>query len=209
MRESEIVANGYDHIADAYLEWTSRSPVRERWLNELSRILPQRGDVLDLGCGAGIPVARRLTETGFSVLGIDGSARQIALARANAPRAEFRRADMVSVALPGASFAAVTAFYAITHVPRSEHAALLKRIAGWLEPGGILLASLGHRDCPDWSGAWLGTTMFFSHFDAATNIRLVEETGLVIRQREVIGEKEDGKMVDFLWVVAQKPSSGA
>jgi 2-polyprenyl-3-methyl-5-hydroxy-6-metoxy-1,4-benzoquinol methylase len=208
MRESEIVANGYDHIADAYLKWSGRSPVRERWLNELSHVLPQRGDVLDLGCGAGIPVARRLTEMGFSVLGIDGSARQIALARANAPGAEFRLADMMSVSFPGARFAAVTAFYAITHVPRAEHAALLRRIAGWLEPGGILLASFGHRDCPDWTGAWLGTTMFFSHFDAATNIRLVEGAGLVIRQREVIGEEEDGTVVDFLWVVAQKPLPG-
>ena len=183
--------------------------MRERWLNELSRILTQRGEVLDLGCGAGIPVARRLTEMGFSVLGIDGSSHQIALACKNAPDAEFRLADMASLTFPSARFAAVTALYAIIHVPRSEHAALLKRIAGWLEPGGILLASLGHRDCPDWTGAWLGTTMFFSHFDAETNIRLVEETGLLIRQCEVIGEEEDGKMVDFLWVVAQKPSPDA
>jgi 16S rRNA G1207 methylase RsmC len=59
VRENEIVASGYDHIAEAYLEWTSRSPLRERWLNELAGILPQRGDVLDLGCGAGMLVAWR------------------------------------------------------------------------------------------------------------------------------------------------------
>ena len=124
VRENEIVARGYDHIADVYLEWTTGSPLRERWLNELSNILPLRGDVLDLGCGAGIPVARRLTEMGFSVLGIDGSSRQIALACKNEPHAEFRLADMVSVSFPIASFAAITAFYSITHVRRAEHAAI-------------------------------------------------------------------------------------
>ena len=54
-------------------------------------------------------------------------------------------ADMVSVSFPIASFAAVTAFYSITHVRRAEHAAMFKRIAKWLKPGGIFLASLGCR----------------------------------------------------------------
>lgn len=206
MRDSEIVASGYDRIADAYLEWTTRSPLRQRWLNELCSILPQRGEVLDLGCGAGIPVAHRLTEMGFSVLGIDGSSRQIALARKNAPQAEFRLADMVSMSFPTGSFAAVTAFYSITHVRRAEHAAMFERIANWLKPGGVLVASLGSADCPDWTGEWLGTTMFFSHFDAETNIRLLEGAGLAIRQFEVIGEEENGKTVKFLWIIAEKPS---
>lgn len=193
MRESEIVVDGYDRIAEAYLEWTTRSPLRERWLNELSSILLRGGDALDLGCGAGM-VARRLTEMGFSVLGIDGSSRQIALARKHEPRAEFRLADMVAVAFPAASFAAVLAFYSITHVRRAEHAALFTRIARWLKPGGVLIASLGYTDCPGWTGAWLGTTMFFSHFDAQTNVQLVEQAGLVIRQPGYRrgGERKDG-----------------
>jgi SAM-dependent methyltransferase len=144
---------------------------------------------------------------GFSVLGIDGSSRQIALARNNEPHAEFRLADMVSVSFPTASFAPITAFYSITHVRRAKHLAVFKRIANWLKPGGILLANLGYMDCPDWTGEWLGTTMFFSHFDAETNIGLIEKAGLEIRQREVIGEEENGKVAEFLWIVAQKPST--
>ena len=208
MRASEIVAKGYDQIVDAYLEWSSASPTRTRWLTELAAMVPARGKVLDLGCGAGVPVAHRLTELGFSVLGIDGSSGQIARARKNVPRADFRVADMVSIALPEASFDAVTAFYSITHVPRIEHAALLKRIAGWLKPGGILLTSLGYGDSPDWTGEWLGTTMFFSHFDADTNMKLVAQAGLAIPRHEVIGEEENGETVKFLWVLARKPSFG-
>ncbi|HEX5845281.1 MAG TPA: class I SAM-dependent methyltransferase [Rhodoplanes sp.] len=85
-------------------------------------MLPPGARVLDLGWGAGVPVARR-TDHGFAVVGIDGSPRQIALTRDTAPRATFMVPDMTTVAFEPMSFDAVTAFYSITHVPRDEHAA--------------------------------------------------------------------------------------
>jgi hypothetical protein len=47
--------------------------------------------------------------------------------------------------------------------------------------------------------------MYFSHFDGATNQRLVAEAGLrIISAREETAD-EDGAPVTFLWVVATKP----
>jgi SAM-dependent methyltransferase len=137
-----LVANGYDLIAEVYLERYARSAVRDHWLRKLIALLPQRARILDLGCGAGIPVARELAALGFQVLGVDGSARQIELARANAPTAEFLQADMNSLQFSADSFDAVAAFYSVTHVPRTEHAALFREIAKWLRPGGVFVASL-------------------------------------------------------------------
>jgi SAM-dependent methyltransferase len=105
-----IVARGYDFVAETYLEQHGRSQVRDRWLDELIRRLPPRARVLDLGCGAGVPVALRLTERGFDVLGIDVSIRQIELARINVPAAEFLQADMTGVGFAPASFDAIAAF---------------------------------------------------------------------------------------------------
>jgi hypothetical protein len=52
---------------------------------------------------------------------------------------------------------------------------------------------------------WLGVPMYFSHFDGATNRRLVEDAGLrIISAREETAD-EDGVPVTFLWVVARKP----
>jgi len=201
----KVVASGYDEIAEAYLRWTSNSPLRQYWLNVIISALPRKARVLDLGCGAGIPVARQLADHGCDVVGVDGSRRQIALACENEPRGTFIAADMTKVALEPMSFDAVTAFYSITHVPRDEHLALLTKIKTWLKPRGLFLASLGYRDCLAWTGEWLGTTMFFSHFDAATNRALVEKAGLEIERAEVIGEEEHGELVRFLWVVAHRP----
>jgi SAM-dependent methyltransferase len=202
-----LVAMGYDQIADEYLARYSSSSVRDRSLSELTTLVSEQGSarVLDLGCGAGIPVAPRLTALGHHVLGVDGSARQIALARRNAPLAEFIHADMTTIDLPAASFDAVAAFYSITHVPRSEHARLLRQIAEWLRPGGVFVGSLGAGSLPDWEGEWMGTEMFFSHYDAATNIVLLREAGFAIERMEEIDEdNEDGR---FLWIVARRPTA--
>ena len=96
----------------------------------------------------------------------------------------------------------MAAFYSITHVPRDEHAALLRRIATWLKPSGIFLASLGARESADWRGNWLGVEMFFSHYGADVNTQLVCHAGLIIEQSELVDQdNEDGR---FLWVVARR-----
>jgi SAM-dependent methyltransferase len=163
-----IVADGYDLAAERYVAWSRNDPIRLHQLRRLTGLLPARSRVLDIGCGSGIPVAQELARLGHRVTGIDISARQVALARQNVPEAEFIHGDVMGVALPRASFDAVTAFFSLTHLPRSEHAALLACAYGWLRPKGLLLASFGVRET-DWvEDDWLGVPMFFSHFDAAT-----------------------------------------
>lgn len=45
--------------------------------------------------------------------------------------------------------------------------------------------------------------MFFSQHDAATNLRLIRETGLIVECAEIAAQDdEDAK---FLWVIARKP----
>src|SRR5438067_2518235 len=123
----EVVARGYDRIAERYADWAPQVRVdeRERYTQLLLTTIPADATVLELGCGAGLPTTQRLAEQ-FTVTGVDISERQVALARTNVPDATFLRADMTVLDFAPASFDAVCAFYAITHVPRAEHAALLR-----------------------------------------------------------------------------------
>ncbi|XXX79003.1 class I SAM-dependent methyltransferase [Sorangium sp. So ce134] len=205
-----IVADGYDAIAPRYLDWSGShpSPERMRYLDRLLDLVPPGASVLELGCGAGVPVSRALAAR-CRLTGVDISAAQIALARQHVPEATFLQADMTALELAPATFDAVTAFYAITHVPRDQHEGLLARIAAWLRPGGLLLATMGASDSPDTVEAdWLGAPMFFSHFDAETNRALVRQAGFDLLDAEVVHEDEDGISVPFLWVVARKPAGG-
>jgi SAM-dependent methyltransferase len=201
----QIVAAGYDRVAERYLEWSGLrpSPVRLEYLGRAVALVPAGSEVLELGCGAGIPMTAALAE-GRRVTGVDISAAQIALARRNVPGATFLHADMTTVGFPPASFDAVVAFYSLTHVPRP---ALLARIRAWLRPGGVFLASMGAKPSPDEVEEWLGVPMFFSHFGARRNRRLVAEAGLVIEDAAVRVEPEDRHDAAFLWIVARAPAT--
>jgi hypothetical protein len=60
-----IVVAGYDEIANVYLERLGVSTVRQKWVGRLIDGLPAGGGrVLDLGCVAGIRVARDLDALG-------------------------------------------------------------------------------------------------------------------------------------------------
>ncbi|MBD0338633.1 MAG: class I SAM-dependent methyltransferase [Thermoleophilia bacterium] len=204
MMHARTVETGYDALAPTFLEWTQEieGDPTERFLAEVVTRLPAGARVLDLGCGPG-RVTRRLER--FEVVGVDLSEEQLRRARANAPTATFLQGDFTQRDFPERSFDAVLALFSIVHVPRNEHAALLGRIARWLAPGGLFLASLSHRGGPDSTDEWLGVPMFFSGFDAETNRRLVREAGLELLVDELVFHREpdpDGE-VGFLWVLAR------
>lgn len=160
--------------------------------------------MLELGCGAGVPLTVALAE-GRTVTGVDISAAQVEAARRNAPAATFLHADMTSLAFDAGSFDAVVAFYSLTHVPRELVPPLLARIREWLVPGGVLIVTMGVEDDPGTiEDDWLGAPMYFSHFSARKNRRLVEEAGFVVDSAEILVEPEDRYDARFLWVVAHK-----
>jgi SAM-dependent methyltransferase len=203
-----IVEVGYDAIAERYLAWIGQidGDPRDRFLDAFSERLPEGAAVLDLGCGAGVPSTRRLAER-FDVVGVDISMAQLRLARENVPTARFVQGDASTVSFPAASFDGVVSLYAISHVPREEHADLFRRVAGWLEPGGVFLAVLGAGGLPDWTGEWLGVPMYFSSFDADTNRSLLAAAGFDLLLDEVVEMREPEGDVGFLWALGQTPVS--
>jgi cyclopropane fatty-acyl-phospholipid synthase-like methyltransferase len=200
----EIVTRGYDRVADRYLAWSALRPsaARLRALDLADALIPAGADVLELGCGAGIPMTARLA-AGRTLTGVDISAEQLRRARRNVPEATFLHADLTSVERPAGSLDAVVAFYSLTHVPRERLPGLFERIAGWLRPGGVFMASLGVEDDPGSVEDWLGVEMYFSQYSARVNRRLVEAAGLIVEQADVLTEPEDRHDARFLWVVAR------
>jgi predicted TPR repeat methyltransferase len=206
----EVVARGYDQIAERYAAWVRDDvfdTVVPRYLGQVIELLPAGGTVLDLGCGGGERLAHLARH--FTTTGVDISPEQVKRAHCTVPDARVVQGDMTRLDFPPASFDAVTAFYAFTHLPHGELPGLLVRIAQWLRPSGVLVASMGTTlNTGAYMLDWLGAPSYFSGYDTTTNRLLVEQAGFHIlsARQETIRETLDGRSSDaeFFWVVARR-----
>jgi SAM-dependent methyltransferase len=192
--QREVVRRGYDALSYHYRRDDADDGQYGPWLCDLLRRLPTPADVLDLGCGCGLPAARILANAGHHVTGIDISDVQIERARRLVPTATFVWADAVELDLPPARFDAVVCLYTLIHIPLADQPALIGRLGKWLRPGGWLLATTGHDAWTGIEDNWLGgpATMWWSHADAPTYRSWLEQAGLTITAEDFIPEGAGG-----------------
>jgi SAM-dependent methyltransferase len=201
-----VIETGYDAMADRFVAWQREieGSTRIERVEALIALLPEQPDILELGVGAGVRSTRLLAERG-RLTGVDISAEQLRRARKRLPGVTFVHADFTELELEPESFDAVVAAYVLNHLPQEELEPLARRIAGWLRPGGYLLATFATNDNPGWTGEWLGVEMFFAGFPPEENRRLVERAGLQVLLDEIeISIEPDGE-ARFQWLLARKP----
>jgi len=181
---AELVRSGYNAISRAYR--SDDDPAREYgpWLASLLERIPGQGQVLDIGCGCGVPVARRL------VAG-----------------AVFLRADATDLDFPPRTFDAVVCLYALIHMPLDRQPRLLRGIARWLHPGGWLLAVTGQDAWTGTEDNWLGGTapMWWSQADAAAYRTWLTQAGLEVTSQQFVPEGDSGHAL--FWAQARQPGS--
>jgi SAM-dependent methyltransferase len=110
----------------------------------LRQVPPGAQRVLDVGCGAGA-LARALAARVPHVDGVDRSPVMIDAARRSAPaNVTLHLGDALTVGLPDGGYDAVVSAAVLHHLPLAD---ALPRMAGWLRPGGVLVAlALPRRD---------------------------------------------------------------
>ena len=201
----EIVARGYDAIALRYAEWAGKvaSPVMD-WVRDLDARLDDGADVLELGCGRGVPVTRELARR-HRVTGVDISAVQIELARHHVPEAGFVHGDALELEVAPASFDAVAALFVFGHVPIEEQSGLIARIGRWLREGGFFLGTFAVGDAgEEISVDWLGAPMFFASLGGEAYPPLLRDAGLEPVRDEVVVQHEPGHgEISFRWILAR------
>ena len=193
-----IVAGGYDAIAQTYHD--QRDQFKSHGLlREFASRLPPGGEVLDAGCGAGVPVAVFLVDAGFRVTGVDLSAAMLDLARSHVPEARLLQMDMRRLGFAEPGFDGICAFYSLFHVPREDHLPVLVQFHRLLRPGGVLLFSSGTHA---WQGVegFHGTEMFWSHPEREVTRAWVVEAGFAVVMAEV---RELGGEAHY-WVMGRK-----
>lgn len=203
MDAKKTVKDGYNAIAHRYLAERRRDSQDVGLLHRFKAGLPAGAYILDAGCGAGVPVSQILNE-GFRVLGVDFSEAQVELAAKNVPGAHFLCQDMTRLDFPENTFDGITSYYAIIHVPRQEHAALLASFHRMLKPGGLALLCLGAEHLvDDIEEDYLGARMYWSHYDAETYLKMLAGAGFTVLWARVIAD-EACEGAGHLFVLARK-----
>lgn len=180
MSDPETVAF-YDRAAERAAQVNADGPP-EPALARFMHALPERANVLDLGCGHGIASAH-LARAGHDVTGLDASAGLLGVARRLAPTARFIHAGFEELDAV-AGYDGVWANYALLHAPRTAFPEHLARIARALKPGGLLHLSmlLGDDERRDGHGR------VYSYFTEATLDAMLAKAGFTELTRDT-GER--------------------
>ncbi len=88
----DLNKRAWDKIAEKYDDRTIQA-LGETFI-EFTKLLPERGRILDLGCGTGLPHDKYLVNAGFKVDGVDLSEEMVRVAGKNVPKARFHNISM-------------------------------------------------------------------------------------------------------------------
>lgn len=202
LNKSETVRKGYTKIAKAYHKQRDKYK-NNLLLAKISKRLPKGSTILDLGSGAGVPVARFLVDKGFNVIGIDFAENMVKLARKNVPKARFIKMDITKMRFKPNSFDGAVSFYAIIHIPREKHARIYEKLHRILRPNSFIFLNASGSDANGWDGYekdYLGVPMFWSFYGPKKTSGLIVNAGFEILWSKILklgGEKQ-------FWVLAKK-----
>lgn len=132
----------YNKYANIYFESTVELDMGET-LERFVGMLPEAGEILDLGCGSGRD-SLEFIERGFDVTAVDGSSELCSLASIHIGQdvlhMQFDELDFQEV------FDGIWACASLLHTSPEELEVVLGKVIDGLKPGGILYMSFKHGE---------------------------------------------------------------
>jgi len=114
----------------------------------LCRKLPEKGSIIDLGSGTGLPFAKLFLEKGFNYLGVDISSQMIKIARKNVPLAKFKEMSMTDLDY-NKKFDGVFSHYSMLLLSPQLFKGVAKRVVKSLKGNGLFYISLNEPRVKD------------------------------------------------------------
>lgn len=111
-------------------------------VEELSDRLARGSRVLDVGCATGRPTSEQLCANGFDVTGIDVSQVMLDHARRQVPEGRFVLADLFGDTSGLGVYDSAVCLYCLVNLPEARFVDGLRRLAGLVRPGGVLLVAV-------------------------------------------------------------------
>ena len=148
------------------------------WLDRFTATIPAGGQVLDIGCGAGEPIAKYLSEHGYAVTGIDSSPAMVAMFEARLPDQKALVADMRTLHLDR-RFHGILAWDSFFHLNHEDQRSMFAVFRAHAALGAMLMFTSGpsHGEA---IGNLEGEAMYHASLDAVEYRQLLEKEGFAV-----------------------------
>jgi len=180
--DADRIVGLYQRRANEWDRERSRSLFERSWLDRFIALLPRGGTVLDIGCGAGEPIARYLVEAEFAVTGIDSAPAMIALCEARLP-GTWIAADMRNFSL-GRRFDGLLAWDSFFHLRPEQQRAMFQVFADHATAQAALMFTSG----PGYGsvvGEFHGEQLYHASLDPDDYRALPADHGFAVAAHEI------------------------
>jgi 2-polyprenyl-3-methyl-5-hydroxy-6-metoxy-1,4-benzoquinol methylase len=173
-------SNGYEEIAEHFMA-ARNSRIGPSTVKEWSKTLPRGIAILDLGCGHGV-ISQVLMEEGFTVYGVDASAKLIAAFRQRFPGVEVECSAFEDSKFFGRTFDAIVAWGLIFLLPAEVQPLLIHKAGKALTPGGKFLFTFP-QEAATWNDSLTGRESL--SLGAERYKQILHAEGLVVEGTQV------------------------
>lgn len=198
------IAAAYDQLAERWLDgsFDAANGLRQHE-RALAFLGPGGGGwALHAGCGCNTRFNPLFRRHGLRIEGVDLSARMLALGRAADPEVVLHHADLCDWEPPRA-YRLVSAWDSLWHVRLDRQAALMRKLMGVLEPGGVFIFTAGGLDeAGEHVDAAMGVQVYYGTLGIPGLLAVIGEAGCVCRHLEFDQHPEK-----HLVLIAQRPKA--
>ncbi|MBC7979245.1 MAG: class I SAM-dependent methyltransferase [Armatimonadetes bacterium] len=177
-------AMSYDKLA---FHWNSDEFNRSNGIaqhHRAFRFASTKGTAIDIGCGSSGRMIDLMISEGFDVEGLDISPEMVRLARLRHPQVLFHLADICDWEFPR-KFDLISAWDSIWHAPLAAHEAILRKLCGGLNHGGILIFTSGGVDrAGEVTHPFLGQPLYHAALGIPRLLEIVSREGCICRHLE-------------------------
>jgi SAM-dependent methyltransferase len=195
----EDIATLYSRHAERFDSARSRGLMERPYLEAALKAMPPRARVLDLGCGAGEPIARYFIDQGCELTGVDAAAPMVERFRARFPGGTCLCSDMRGLQL-GTRFDLIVAWDSFFHLDHDDQRAMFESFEQHAAPHSLLLFTSGVFEGTAF-GDLFGDALFHSSLDTEEYRRRLDEHGDRVLQHRVEDPDCGGHTV---WLAQQR-----
>jgi SAM-dependent methyltransferase len=176
--DADRIIGLYERHVEAWDRLRTRTLFEKPWLDRFASLLRENSSVLDIGCGAGEPIAAYLRDRGFRVTGVDSSPAMIARAQSRMPEQCWHVADMRGLAL-GRRFDGILAWDSFFHLTRDDQRAMFPIFRDHAADGCALMFTSGPSD-GEAMGTFEGEPLYHASLAPRTYRALLAEAGFEV-----------------------------